>query len=42
MPHDHQRFEIELANGRRLRVGHGCHGFDLASLRALVSALEAT
>jgi hypothetical protein len=39
MPHDHQRFEIELANGRRLRVGHG---FDAASLRALVSALEAT
>jgi transposase len=39
MPHVDQRFEIELANGRRIRVGHG---FEVASLRTLVTALEAT
>lgn len=33
-----QRFEIELANGRRVRVGRD---FDADSLRALVTALEA-
>lgn len=39
MPQVDQRFEIELANGRRIRVGRG---FDVASLRSLVTALEAT
>jgi transposase-like protein len=33
-----QRFEIELGNGRRLRVGGG---FDAAALRALIAVLEA-
>ena len=33
-----QRFEIELANGRRIRVGRD---FDAGSLRTLVTALEA-
>src|SRR3954463_8801977 len=31
MPHVDQRFEIELANGRRIRVGHG---LEVASLSA--------
>jgi transposase len=33
-----QRFEIELANGRRVRVGRD---FDAESLRALITAVEA-
>jgi transposase len=33
-----QRFEVELANGRRVRVGRD---FDPASLRALIITLEA-
>lgn len=33
-----QRFEIELGNGRRLRVGGS---FDAAALRALIAVLEA-
>ena len=33
-----QRFEIELGNGRRVRVGAG---FDAESLRVLVAVLEA-
>ncbi len=33
-----QRFEIELANGRRVRVGAG---FDAGALRALVAVVEA-
>jgi hypothetical protein len=33
-----QRFEIELANGRRVRVGAG---FDSGALRALLAVLEA-
>lgn len=33
-----QRFEVELANGRRVRVGRD---FDPASLRVLITTLEA-
>ena len=33
-----QRFEIELANGRRVRVGSG---FDAGALRALLAVVEA-
>lgn len=33
-----QRFEVELANGRRVRLGRD---FDPASLRALITTLEA-
>jgi hypothetical protein len=33
-----QRFEIELTNGRRVRVSAG---FDVASLRALLAVMEA-
>ena len=33
-----ERFEIELGNGRRLRVGGG---FDATALRALIAVLEA-